>query len=45
MAFQKDGDAVCEISQTYVIRTHAAPVLTKARTITDGDVVNVLLML
>lgn len=41
MAFQKDGDAICEITQTYVIRSHAAPVLTKAKTITDVAVVKV----
>lgn len=45
MVFQKDGDAVCEITQAYVIRTHASPMLTKARTITDLDVVDVLSML
>lgn len=45
MAFLKDADAVCEITQTYVIRLHCAPVLKKAKTITDVAVADVLLML
>lgn len=47
MAFQKDGEAVCGITQTYVIRSYAAPVLTKTKTktITNEAVVDVLLTL
>lgn len=46
MAFQEDGEAICGITQTYVIRSHAAPLLTKkAKTITDEGVVDVLLTL
>lgn len=41
MAFQKDGEAVCGITQTYVIRLHAAPLVTKVKTITDVAVVDV----
>lgn len=37
MAFQKDGDTVCEITQTYVSRSHVAPMLTKAKTVTDAQ--------
>lgn len=40
MAFQKDGDAEGEITQTYVTRSHAAPMLTS-----DVAVADVSLML
>lgn len=40
MAFQKDSDAEGEITQTYVTRSHAAPMLTN-----DVAVADVSLML